>query len=124
MLFYPTFARLPAFWHGLSQKIFCMFEKLRKKWKVNVLQLVLILCTFAIGGSLTGYAAKKIMNLLPIEADWLWAIIYIVLVTIIWPAMVLLISIPFGQFRFFSNYTRKLGEKIGLLKTGKIKSQN
>jgi len=101
-----------------------MFEKLRQKWKVNVLQLVLILCTFAIGGSLTGYAAKKIMNILPIEGDWLWAIIYIVLVTIIWPAMVLLISIPFGQFRFFSNYTRKLGEKIGLLKTQKVKNQN
>ncbi|HEU5168863.1 MAG TPA: DUF6787 family protein [Chitinophagaceae bacterium] len=101
-----------------------MFEKLRKKWKVNVLQLVLILCTFAIGGSLTSYAAKKIMNMLPIEADWLWAIIYILLVTIIWPAMVLLISLPFGQFRFFSNYTRKLGEKLGLLKAGKVKSQN
>jgi hypothetical protein len=43
----------------MAQKIFCMFEKLRQKWKVNVLQLVLILCTFAIGGSLTGYAAKK-----------------------------------------------------------------
>lgn len=122
MLFYPIFARLHAFWHGLSQKIFRMFEKLRKKWKVNVLQLVLILCTFAIGGSLTGYAGKKIMNILSIEADWLWAIIYILLVTIIWPAMVLLISIPFGQFRFFSNYTRKLGEKIGLLKTQKVKN--
>ncbi|HEX6170141.1 MAG TPA: DUF6787 family protein [Chitinophagaceae bacterium] len=99
-----------------------MFEKLRKKWKVNVFQLVLILFTFAIGGSLTGYAGKKIMNILSIEADWLWAIIYILLVTIIWPAMVLLISIPFGQFRFFSNYTRKLGEKIGLLKTQKVKN--
>ena len=94
-----------------------MFEKLRQKWKVNVLQLVLILCTFAIGGSLTGYVAKKIMNLLAIEADWLWVIIYLLLVTILWPAMVLLISIPFGQFRFFSNYTRKLGQKIGVIKT-------
>jgi len=94
-----------------------MFEKLRKKWKVNVLQLVLILCTFAIGGSLTGLVAKKIMNLLPIESDWLWAIIYILLVTIIWPIMVLVISIPFGQFRFFSNYTRKLGEKMGILRS-------
>jgi len=94
-----------------------MFEKLRKRWKVNVLQLVLIICTFAIGGSLTGYAAKKIMNLLSIGSDWLWVIIYLLLVTIIWPIMVLVISIPFGQFRFFSNYTRKLGEKMGLIKT-------
>ena len=96
-----------------------MFEKLRQKWKVNMPQLVLILCTFAIGGSLTGYVAKKIMNLLSIEADWLWAIIYIVLVTAIWPMMVLLVSIPFGQFRFFSNYTRKLGEKMGIIRAGK-----
>lgn len=101
-----------------------MFEKLRKKWKVSVLQLVLILCTFAIGGSLTGYVAKKAMNLLTIEADWLWAIIYIMLVTILWPMMVILVSIPFGQLRFFLNYTRKLGEKMGLLKPKKIKSPN
>ena len=107
-----------------NKKILCMFEKLRQKWKVNVFQLVLILCTFAIGGSLTGFAAKKIMNTLSIEADWLWTIIYILLVTIIWPMMVLMISLPFGQFRFFYNYTRKLGQKVGLLKTGKVNNQN
>jgi hypothetical protein len=94
-----------------------MFEKLRQKWKVNVLQLVLILCTFAIGGSLTGYAAKKIINILSIDADWLWTIIYIFLVTIIWPVMVLIISLPFGQFRFFYNYTRKLGQRMGFVRS-------
>jgi hypothetical protein len=91
-----------------------MFDKLKQKWKVNGLQLLLIICTFAIGGSLTGFAGKKIMNLLSVNADWLWAIIYILLVTIIWPIMVLLVSIPFGQFRFFLTYTRKLGKKLGL----------
>jgi uncharacterized protein DUF6787 len=106
----------------LRKIVNCMFEKLRQKWKVNVLQLVLILSTFAIGGSLTGYAAKKIMNLLSIGSDWLWVIIYLLLVTIMWPIMVLLISLPFGQFKFFSNYTRKLGEKIGLLKS-EVRSQ-
>lgn len=95
----------------------CMFEKLRQKWKVNALQLTLILFTFAIGGSLTGFVAKKVMYLLKIEADWLWAIVYIFLITVIWPIMVILVSIPFGQFRFFRNYTRKLGEKLGIIKT-------
>jgi hypothetical protein len=93
-----------------------MFEKLQKKWKVNGLQLLLILCTFAIGGSLTGYLGKKIMNLLPIEQGWLWVLIYILLVTLIWPLAVLLISIPFGQFRFFTGYIRKIGAKMGLIK--------
>jgi len=93
-----------------------MFEKLKQKWKVGALQLALIICTFAIGGSLTGFVGKKIMNLLNIQQDWLWAIIYILLVTLIWPMMVLAVSIPFGQFGFFSRYVRKLGEKMGVLR--------
>lgn len=100
-----------------------MFEKLKSKWKVSGLQLFLILCTFAIGGSLTGFVAKKIMNLLAVQADWLWAIFYILLLTVIWPMMVLLVSIPFGQFRFFNNYTKKLGRKLGVLNPEKVKSK-
>lgn len=93
-----------------------MFERLQKKWKVSGLQLLLILCTFAIGGSLTGFAGKKIMNALSIQQDWLWAVVYIILITLIWPLAVLIISIPFGQFRFFSRYIRKIGVKMGLVK--------
>ncbi len=93
-----------------------MFEGLQKKWKVSGGQLLLILCTFAIGGSATGFVAKKVMNALSIGQDWLWAVIYIILVTIIWPLAVVIISIPFGQFRFFKNYIKKIGEKMGLIK--------
>lgn len=92
-----------------------MFERLQKKWKVKTGQLTLILCTFAIGGSATGWLGKKIMNLLAVEQDWLWAILYILLVTLFWPLMVLLVSIPFGQFRFFTRYITKLGVKMGLV---------
>ena len=89
-----------------------MFEKLRNKWKVGGVQLTLILLTFAIGGSLTGFVAKKVMNELHIDQDWLWAIIYILIVTILWPLMVILVSLFFGQFKFFTGYVKKLGEKI------------
>jgi hypothetical protein len=92
-----------------------MFGGLQKKWKVNALQLTLILCTFAIGGSVTGFIAKKIMNALSIGQDWLWAIVYILLITLLWPLMVIVVSIPFGQFRFFRRYIRKLGEKMGFI---------
>ena len=95
-----------------------MFERLQKKWGVSGGRLALILITFAIGGSATGFVGKKLMNLLDISQDWLWAIIYILLVTIIWPFAVLLVSIPFGQFHFFRGYIRKLGSKFGI---GKIK---
>ncbi|MGB3005818.1 MAG: phosphoribosylglycinamide formyltransferase [Chitinophagaceae bacterium] len=94
---------------------FCrqMFDRLKKKWKVNEWQLALILCTFAIGGSVTGYLGKIIMNALGIGQDWLWAIVYFLLITIIWPVAVILISIPFGQFRFFSQYLKKIGGRMG-----------
>ena len=93
-----------------------MFHRLQQKWKVNGLQLALIICTFAIGGSATGYVAKKIMNAIHIEQDWIWAVIYILLITLLWPLAVVIISIPFGQYRFFSRYIRKIGEKMGLVK--------
>jgi hypothetical protein len=80
-----------------------MFEGLQQKWKVKSGQLILILCTFAIGGSATGWVAKKIMNALGISQDWLWVLIYIALITICWPLMVILI--------------KKLGARIGLVKS-------
>lgn len=101
-----------------------MFEGLQKKWKVSGLQLALILCTFAIGGSLTGFIGKKVMNALFIQQDWLWAIMYILLITIIWPLAVLLVSFPFGQFRFFSNYIKKIGIKMGIVKRSESEAGN
>ena len=93
-----------------------MLERLQKKWKVSGLQLVLIFCTFAFGGSLTGYAGRKLLGTLGIEQDWLRIIIYILLITLLWPLAVLLVSIPFGQFRFFMKYIRKIGARVGLVK--------
>ena len=94
-----------------------MFDKLKNKWKVSGFKLALILCTFAIGGSATGFAGKKIMNLLAIEQDWLFAIIYILLITLIWPLAVIIVSLPFGQFSFFKKYIRKMGVKMGIVKS-------
>lgn len=93
-----------------------MFSRLQQKWKVSGIRLALILWTFAIGGSATGWLGKKIMNWLAIQQDWLWGVVYIVLMTLLWPLMVLVVSIPFGQFNFFRNYIRKLGEKLNFLR--------
>ncbi len=53
------------------------------------------------------------MNLLSLEKGIIWVIIYILLITLIWPLAVLLVSIPLGQFRFFSNYIKRIGRKLG-----------
>ena len=52
------------------------------------------------------------MPLLGIESPWLYVPIYIIIVTIIWPMMVLIVSIPFGQFVFFRSYIAKLGKRM------------
>jgi len=93
-----------------------MLERLQRKWKVNGLQLVLILCTFAIGGSLTGYAGRKLLNLFELEKGVWWIVVYIILITLLWPMAVLLVSIPFGQFSFFIKYLRKIGRRMGVVR--------
>lgn len=89
-----------------------MLKRLQQKWKVNAGRLVIILIVFALGGSATGYAGKAVMSFLGIRSPWAYVPIYIIVVTIIWPLMVLLISIPFGQFSFFRSYIIKLGSRF------------
>ncbi|HYC29318.1 MAG TPA: phosphoribosylglycinamide formyltransferase [Chitinophagaceae bacterium] len=89
-----------------------MFEKLQKKWGVSPARLVLILITFAVGGSLTGYLGKFVMSAFGIRNAAVYVPVYIIVVTIIWPFMVLLVSVFTGQFVFFKNYLAKMGRRF------------
>ena len=98
-----------------------MLEGLQNKWKVSAGRLVLILLTFAIGGSLTGFAGRKLMYVTGIENTVIYIIVYIIIITIIWPLMVLIVSIPFGQFAFFRNYIARLGKRLRTTRSKKEK---
>ncbi|MEO5891488.1 MAG: phosphoribosylglycinamide formyltransferase [Ferruginibacter sp.] len=89
-----------------------MFGKLKQRWQVNGIDLLLIICTFALGGSLCGLAGRKLLGLTGMDKGALWVILYIVLITLLWPFCVLLISIPFGQFSFFVKYLTKIWERM------------
>ncbi len=89
-----------------------MFQKLQEKWKVNSWQLFLVISTFALGGSLCGYLGKRLMNLTGLEKGIGWFLLYLLVVTFIWPLCVIAISIPLGQFRFFRRYLQKLWRRI------------
>lgn len=89
-----------------------MFHRLKEKWKVNWLQFTLIFSTFALGGSLCGYLGRKILNPAAIDNRAVYIILYIVLITLLWPLCVLLISLPFGQFPFFRNYLKRMWGRI------------
>ena len=85
-----------------------MFKKLKQHWKVNDLNLVFIISTFALGGSLCGYAGRKFLLLINLDKGPVWILLYIILICILWPLSVLLISIPLGQFAFFKKYIQKI----------------
>jgi hypothetical protein len=89
-----------------------MLEHLQKKWKVNAWRVLLILMTFAIGGSLTGYAGKRVMGWLGIKEVVVYIPVYILLITLLWPMMVMLVSLFTGQFVFFRHYLRRLGARL------------
>ncbi len=91
-----------------------MFNRLQQKWKVSGWQLTLILCTFALGGSLCGYFTRLIIQPIGIENAFLYGTCYFILLTLLWPLCVLTISIPLGQYSFFRNYLRKMAGRFGI----------
>jgi formyltetrahydrofolate-dependent phosphoribosylglycinamide formyltransferase len=101
-----------------------MFKGLRNKWKVNGIRLTLILFTFAIGGSLTGYAGRKLMTIFDIDQKWLWVIVYLLVIVILWPIAVLIVSILTGQFRFFLRYIRRIGMRMMLVPSTEFRARS
>jgi predicted permease len=82
--------------------------KWKQKWNVNWLQFTLIITTFALGGSTCAYLSRKILSFFWAEKSVAYYIIYIILITLLWPFCVLMISILFGQFTFFKKYIQKI----------------
>ncbi len=87
-------------------------NKLRNKWGVGVIQFWLIIATFALGGSLSGYLNKKVLNLVFEEKNAAYWVFYPIVLTILWPFSVILVSFVTGQFLFFKGY---LGRVLGRL---------
>ena len=103
---------LPSLFNNFLRHICPMLKRLKAHWKVNGMNLLLIIATFAVGGSLCGYAGRKILLLTDLEKGVTWIVLYIVLVTLLWPLCVILISIPLGQFFFFKRYLSKVWTKM------------
>ena len=96
-----------------------MFDKLKKRWKVNSVDLFLILCVFAITGTSTAYISKVVtgwVGLTPESPLWQRASLRGGVLIFGYQFILLLVSIPFGQFRFFWNYEKKILRRMGILK--------
>jgi len=85
-----------------------MFQRLKEKWNVTWWQFALIFCTFALGGSLCGYAGRKLLDILQVHEAIIRVPLYIILITLLWPLCVLIISLPLGQWNFFWKYVGRI----------------
>jgi len=99
-----------------------MFENLKKKWKVDNKQLILILCTFAVTGTLTAYISRSITGWVGFtdETFWGWKLLLRLFILLIgYQVIILIVSFFFGQFRFFWNYEKKILRWMGVMKKPK-----
>jgi folate-dependent phosphoribosylglycinamide formyltransferase PurN len=87
-------------------------NKLQQKWGVGPIQFWLIMTTFALGGSLSGYLNKQILNLVFLEKNAAYWLIYPLLLTILWPFSVILVSFVTGQFAFFKGYLGRIWGRL------------
>ena len=103
---------------------FCrMLKKLQERWKVNGVNLVLIILTFALAGSLCGWVGRKVLLLTNLEKGVTWFLLFIIIITVLWPLCVLAVSVPLGQFSFFKRYISKILGKFSRGGTGSRKHQ-
>ena len=87
-------------------------NKLQQKWGVGPVQFWLIMTTFALGGSLSGYLNKQILNLVFLEKNAAYWLIYPLLLTILWPFSVIFVSFLTGQFSFFKGYLGRIWSRL------------
>jgi formyltetrahydrofolate-dependent phosphoribosylglycinamide formyltransferase len=92
---------------------FCaMLHRLKDKWNVSWPRFTLIFITFALGCSACARLGNWLLSFFLTEKTaWYW-ILYIPLISLLWPLCVLTISIPLGQFSFFRNYLGRIGRKL------------
>ena len=87
-------------------------NKLRAKWGLGPVQFWLVMLTFALGGSLSGRLCTKILDLVILERNWAFWLIYPLFLTILWPFSVIFVSFFTGQFTFFKGYLSRVGSKL------------
>ena len=82
------------------------------------LQLVIIFIVFAINGSLSAKTGVLILNFFKLEKGNLNIILYYstltVVVTLIYPFLIIVIGYIFGQFDFFFTFSKNMLNRIGL----------
>jgi formyltetrahydrofolate-dependent phosphoribosylglycinamide formyltransferase len=96
-----------------------MLQRLQQKWKVGPVQLVLILCVFAITGTTTAYISRAITSWVGFTEATHWGPKLLVRLAVLifgYQIILLCVAFLFGQFSFFWKFERKFLSRIGILR--------
>lgn len=93
-------------------------SKLKERWGVTSnFQVVLIIIVFSLNGSFATYIAKPATAFFGLHSEtsnpWLFWPVRILLVFIIYQVTLPIVGFFFGQFKFFSKFSKKTLSRIG-----------
>ncbi len=94
-------------------------NKLKQRWNISSnYQLAVILIVFAITGSTSAFIAKPVLTFLGITKEsvgiWFYFPLYLIIILPIYKVLLLLIGTLAGQHTFFSNFIKKMLDRMGL----------
>ncbi|MEY3059404.1 MAG: hypothetical protein RL000_756 [Bacteroidota bacterium] len=101
-----------------------MLNKLQQKWNVSSLQLLLILCTFAVTGTTTAVISRYITGWVGFNEStfWLWKLLLRIFMLVFgYQVILMIVAFFFGQFPFFWNYEKKILRRMGIMKPRQAK---
>jgi formyltetrahydrofolate-dependent phosphoribosylglycinamide formyltransferase len=97
-----------------------MLNSLKKHWEVQTNGLFLILCTFAVTGTVTAWLSKKVVEWLLLDVYGLaWWLSKIIVLIFGYQVIILIVGFCFGMFPFFWKYEKKILRRFGLIKKEK-----
>ena len=101
-----------------------MLNKLQQKWNVSSVQLLLILCTFAVTGTSTAVISRYITGWVGFDEHtfWVWKLLLRIFMLVFgYQVILMIVAFFFGQFPFFWNYEKKILRRMGVIKPGQAK---
>lgn len=102
-----------------------MISRLKKHWEVNTKEVILILCTFAITGTITAWLSKKTAEWLLLDKyEFAWWFSKIIILIFGYQIIILIVGFCLGMFPFFWKYEKKILKRFGLMHKDKSLIKN
>ncbi|WP_372640026.1 DUF6787 family protein [Ancylomarina sp.] len=98
-----------------------MIQKLKNRWQIeNNFQLILILLTFSVTGSLSVMVRRPIFEYLGIDTTtslWIKVPMSILIITPSYQVLLIIVGSILGQFKFFWAFEKKMLSRFRFSKT-------